>query len=104
MSDNVNHPQHYEGHTSLECIDVMEMLFGSKGVAYFCACNAFKYLWRYKNKNGQEDLEKAMWYIKRFDRCLAYTDKQWSERPRLNEAVNKMADILIKAKEGKHEE
>ena len=61
--DNVNHPKHYEGHTSLECIEVMEICFGYQYVAHFCLCNAFKYLWRYKNKNGAEDLEKAGWYL-----------------------------------------
>lgn len=61
--DNVNHPYHYEGSTSLECIDVMKLLFGDVGVAYFCMCNAFKYMWRYKNKNGREDLDKAEWYL-----------------------------------------
>ena len=29
----------------------------------FCLCNAFKYLWRYKNKNGAEDIKKARWYL-----------------------------------------
>lgn len=66
MTDNVNHPQHYEGHTSLECIDVMGILFGSEAVSYFCLCNAFKYLWRHKHKNGLEDLEKAEWYLNKF--------------------------------------
>lgn len=60
--DNVNHPKHYEGSTSLECIQVMEIMFGPRAVADFCMCNAFKYLWRYKNKNGSEDLDKAVWY------------------------------------------
>ena len=64
MSDNVNHPRHYEGSTSLECIEVMTVLFGEEAVVMFCACNAFKYMWRYKNKNGKEDLEKATWYLK----------------------------------------
>lgn len=66
MSDNVNHPAHYEGNTSLECIDVMEIAFGAEATSYFCICNAFKYLWRYKHKNGLEDLEKAGWYLDKF--------------------------------------
>ena len=49
--DNVNHPSHYEGSTSLECIQCMEVTMGKQAVADFCLCNAFKYLWRYKNKN-----------------------------------------------------
>lgn len=63
--DNVNHPKHYEGNTSLECIDVMELVFGMDAVRDFCLCNAFKYLWRHKHKNGKEDLDKARWYIER---------------------------------------
>ena len=63
--DNVNHPSHYESSCSLECIDVMEAMFGDKAVYDFCICNAFKYLWRYKNKNSEEDINKAEWYINR---------------------------------------
>ena len=63
----VNHPPHYEGQTSMECIDVMEIAFGTEAVAHFCLLNAFKYVWRHQHKNGLEDLEKAMWYLNRFD-------------------------------------
>ena len=66
-SDNVNHPAHYEGNTSLECIDVMEIAFGGNAVGDFCLCNAFKYLWRYKHKGGVEDVKKAKWYLDRFE-------------------------------------
>ena len=65
--DNINHPAHYEGNTSLECIDVMEIAFGANAVGDFCLCNAFKYLWRYKHKGGKEDLRKAKWYLDRFE-------------------------------------
>lgn len=61
--DNVNNPQHYAGSTSLECIECMRVTFGAKAVYDFCLCNAFKYLWRYKNKNGEEDIKKARWYL-----------------------------------------
>lgn len=61
--DNVNHPSHYEGNTSLECIDCMRLAMGRNAVLNFCLCNAFKYLWRYKNKNGAEDIKKAKWYL-----------------------------------------
>ena len=64
--DNINHPAHYEGNTSLECIDVMEIAFGADAVGNFCLCNAFKYLWRHKHKGGKEDLRKAKWYLDRF--------------------------------------
>ena len=70
--DNVNHPKHYEGSTSLECIQCMEVSMGKQAVADFCLCNAFKYLWRYKNKNGREDVSKARWYL---DYVLSYMER-----------------------------
>lgn len=63
MADNVNHPAHYEASTSIECIEAMMLLFGPRAVYDFCMCNAFKYIWRYRNKNGLEDLHKAKWYL-----------------------------------------
>ena len=63
--DAVNHPKHYADTCSLECIDAMLITFGTNAVIDFCMCNAFKYLWRYKNKNGQEDLKKCEWYLKK---------------------------------------
>lgn len=61
--ENVNHPQHYEGSCSIECIDAMEMSFGLEATLKFAMINAYKYMWRYKQKNGKEDLEKADWYL-----------------------------------------
>lgn len=61
--DNVNHPSHYENSCSLECIEVMRLTYGKRAVYDFCLCNAFKYMWRFKNKNGKEDLDKAGWYL-----------------------------------------
>lgn len=63
MKHDALNPQYYSGNTSLECIQVMECVFGEKAVVDFCLCNAFKYLWRYKNKNGVEDVQKAQWYF-----------------------------------------
>ena len=68
--DNVNHPRHYEGSTSLECIECMELIFGANAVCFFCLCNSFKYLWRYKNKNGEEDIRKAKWYLDYSDEII----------------------------------
>lgn len=61
--DNVNHPSHYESSCSIECIDSMRACFGRDYVIIFCLLNAYKYLWRHKNKNGLEDLKKAAWYL-----------------------------------------
>lgn len=62
----MNNPSHYASECSLECIDVMETVLGDEGLFYFCVGNAFKYLWRYKNKGKpNEDLRKASWYLKK---------------------------------------
>lgn len=62
--DPVNHPNHYIAQTGLESIEVIksftENLQGFEAVA---TGNALKYLMRWKNKNGIEDLKKARWYI-----------------------------------------
>lgn len=55
-------PNHYRN-CSIECIDAMILTFGTDVVAEFCLVNAFKYIWRYKDKNGLEDIEKANWYV-----------------------------------------
>lgn len=62
--DPVNHPAHYTS-GGIECIDAMQAAFGAEVVKDFCLCNAFKYLWRHRNKNGVEDLKKARWYLNR---------------------------------------
>lgn len=62
--DNVNHPKHYAG--KVECIDCLESATeGLNGIEAVCTANAIKYLFRWKRKNGVEDLKKAQWYINR---------------------------------------
>ena len=61
-TDNIN-PSHYKSQCSLECIEAMQMAFGKEMVYGFCICNAWKYMWRYENKNGVEDIKKARWYV-----------------------------------------
>lgn len=65
MADSVNHPSHYET-GKFECIEVMQEVFGTEAVQNFCVCNAFKYLYRHRRKNGKEDIEKARWYINKY--------------------------------------
>lgn len=62
MNDVVNHPEHYQG--KVECIDCLEAATeGLIGIEAVCTANAIKYLYRWKRKNGKEDLLKAQWYI-----------------------------------------
>jgi hypothetical protein len=65
--DMVNHPSHYANSCSFECIDMMEMVFGPEAMSWYCLINAFKYMWRWKNKNGIEDLDKADWYLNKYN-------------------------------------
>lgn len=78
--DVVDNPKHYTD-SSIECIDAMEAAYGTEAVKWFCVCNAFKYQWRFKKKNGIEDLKKSQWYqnkyielSKRDEEELAYTE------------------------------
>ena len=34
-----------------------------EGFEYYLQGNIMKYLWRYRYKNGVEDLKKALWYL-----------------------------------------
>jgi hypothetical protein len=43
----------------------MEEALGTEAVKGFCLCNAFKYIYRCRNKNGIEDIKKADWYLKK---------------------------------------
>ncbi len=62
--DNIN-PNHYK-QGGVECIDALEAAtVNLTGIEAVCTANAIKYLWRWKEKNGHEDLEKALWYINR---------------------------------------
>ena len=65
MADIVNHPPHYTA-GGIECIDALEAAtIELHGIEAVCTANAIKYLWRWKMKNGTEDLKKAIWYINR---------------------------------------
>lgn len=65
--DTVNHPAHYT-QGAIECIDYIL----DKKMDYLEG-NVVKYITRYKDKNGVEDLKKARWYI---DRLIQETTKK----------------------------
>lgn len=70
--DNVTHPSHYT-QGKVECIDAIEAaVTGLSGMEAVCTAQCIKYLWRWKRKNGLEDLLKARWYL---DRLIEMTEK-----------------------------
>lgn len=63
--DMVNHPNHYT-QGKVECIDALESAtIGKSGIEAVCVANVIKYLWRYEQKNGLEDVKKAQFYLNR---------------------------------------
>lgn len=63
--DAVNHPAHYT-QGGIECIEAVKAATtGLNGIEAFCTGNAIKYLFRWKHKNGVEDINKAIWYLER---------------------------------------
>ena len=67
MSEQVNHPKHYN-HYPIEVIDMMISIWGLSKAIDFCYMNAFKYRMRLGLKNPdhfQEDRDKEEWYLKK---------------------------------------
>lgn len=57
------HPTHYNTANGKQAWDIMVDTFGKEATIHFCQLNAFKYLERYKRKNGAEDIDKAIVYL-----------------------------------------
>ena len=66
--DLVNSPPHYN-QAGIECVDAIAAATDD-GFQYYLQGNIIKYLWRYRYKNGIEDLEKAQWYLNKLIETL----------------------------------
>lgn len=63
MSDNVNHPSHYNK-GGVECIDAIKASMSEEAYRGFLKGNVIKYVYRYESKEKPlEDLKKAEWYL-----------------------------------------
>ena len=69
--DMVNHPVHYNK-AGIETIDALQAMLVD-GFDYYLQGNIVKYLWRFRYKNGVEDLKKAQWYLNKL--IEVYDDK-----------------------------
>ena len=64
--DMVNHQSHYKAKNGMEVIDVIEAFTANlEGYEATHTGNVIKYICRWKEKNGLEDLKKARWYLNR---------------------------------------
>ena len=70
--DSVNHPEHYQSETGLECIDAIRAQMTVDQFAAYCQGNIVKYLWRWRQKAAVESLKKARWYL---DRMIGELEK-----------------------------
>lgn len=69
----VEKPPHYTS-GAIECIDAIAAAVETlQGIEAFDTANAIKYLWRWKRKNGKQDLEKARWYV---NHLIAHLEKE----------------------------
>ena len=60
--DSVNHPSHYTS-GGVECIKAIEASMTPEEFQGYCKGNCMKYIWRFRQKNGIEDLDKAAVYL-----------------------------------------
>ncbi len=61
-SNAVEHPDHYcQG--DIECIDAIKASMKPNEFCAYCKGNVMKYLWRWIDKGGLMDLEKARVYL-----------------------------------------
>ena len=61
-AENVNHPSHYT-QGGIECIEAIRASMQPEGFQDYCKGNVLKYIWRWRDKGGAEDLEKAKVYL-----------------------------------------
>jgi hypothetical protein len=64
MTDPVNSPDHYRT-GDVECIEAIKASMTMNEFLGYLRGNVQKYIWRYREKNGVEDLRKAEWYLRR---------------------------------------
>ena len=64
--DNIKSPKHYVSDSGIEVFEVQEaFIYDLKGMAASYWCNVVKYILRFQNKNGVEDLKKAKYYLEK---------------------------------------
>jgi hypothetical protein len=68
-NDAVNHPPHYNN-GKIECIEAIEAMLTHEEFVGYLRGNSLKYRWRFRYKNGVQDLDKATWYENKLKQIL----------------------------------
>ena len=76
--NNVHSPAHYN-QGQIECIDAIEAMLSVEEYIGYLRGNSMMYRWRFRYKNGFEDLNKAQWYEKRLVKFMEDHDVLGSE-------------------------
>ena len=74
IGDLINNPAHYN-QGGIECIDAIEAMLSKEEFIGYLRGNSQKYRWRFRYKNGIQDLKKAEWYEKRLSKLLEAKDE-----------------------------
>ena len=72
--DLVNHPPHYNN-GKIECIEAIEAMLTHEEFVGYLRGNSLKYRWRFRYKNGIQDLDKATWYETKLKQTLTKKER-----------------------------
>ncbi len=77
-TDNaVEHPSHYT-RGDIECIEAIKASMSAADFCGYCKGNVLKYLWRWQDKGGLQDLQKARVYLNwMIETAEQYADGNW---------------------------
>lgn len=75
MNDPIN-PSHYTS-GAIEAIEAIEASMSPEAFKGALKANVIKYVWRYEQKRGSEDLRKAKWYL---ERLIAVKEQEEASR------------------------
>jgi hypothetical protein len=88
---NAINPAHYQK-GGVECIEAIEASMSQEAFKGFLKGNCIKYIYRYENKNGAEDLRKAEWYLLRL--IALREDEETMAKETMRESSKKVAEVI----------
>jgi hypothetical protein len=88
---NAINPAHYQK-GGVECIEAIEASMSKEAFKGFLKGNCIKYIYRYENKNGAEDLKKAEWYLLRL--IALREDEETMAKVTIRDSSKKVAEVI----------